>query len=568
MSDEDLSLGVSVDGVDVAVGGLSAVAAAEKRLEDATLRAAKSLSTENVAAFQKARAEYNTLKGVADQVAKSQTGVATATKSTEGNLAKFGSTVGMAGQAVGRFNSGLGSVVTGMGTALGAVQSMTTVGMGPLGIAVAAVSTVIGLASTAMDYFATRQAEAAQKMREQILPTLEDLISKANEAQSRLTLRSRLANGGGSYAEQGAYAEEARNYAQRVEQQLREKTRITNSYEEIAGAEELRRELDRANQVAAYREQLAGRAAAREGATARDTRLTSANAAALRQVQFAAAAEETSGSAGFGRENRSGGRGAAPAAVIDSGAVAEEAAVAAHNNALANMAQSAQDRENEIIQKGLDERRQATRDAAEESIRDRDELNASNLAAAKRAIAKEIAARRKAADTMIDIGESVGAAHTLLSSIIDAQVGSSAASKKKAIQAEAALTVVDSGVKAAVQIAEAAGSYPDVAGMISHGASAAGFVVAATRAAIVAGGGGGSAGSGTPSAAAQAGGDSSSKPSAFDRPVSASPSSSGPSRVVYQIGGPGSFPLATEAELGRTLIRFDRIGRRAIGARV
>ena len=161
---------------------------------------------------------------------------------------------------------------------------------------------------------------------------------------------------------------------------------------------------------------------------------------------------------------------------------------------------------------------------------------------------------------MADIQAAVGQAHTLLSSIIEASAGTSERAKRKAMVAEAAVTVVDSGIQAAVEVARAAASYPDFAGIASHGLAAAGFVVAAAKAAAVAGGGGASA----PSAPSASGG-SSSRPNAFDRAPANDVGSGGPSKVIYQVG---TFPLVTKAEIGREVGRFDRIGRRAMAARI
>lgn len=148
--------------------------------------------------------------------AKATKSAADATTSASTNVAQFGSTVGLVGQTVGRFNGSLGSVVSSAGAALGAVQAMTTAGLGPLGLAIGIVTTTIGLASAAFSIFKDRQnqAEASTRALNRALDdnaaSLDTVISKMRERDNLAAQRARLSSGEGSAEEYRGQAEEQR----------------------------------------------------------------------------------------------------------------------------------------------------------------------------------------------------------------------------------------------------------------------------------------------------------------------------------------------------------------------
>lgn len=152
--------------------------------------------------------------------AKATGSAAEATTAASTNIAQFGSTVGLVGQTVGRFNGSLGSVVSSAGAALGAVQAMTTAGLGPLGLAIGIVTTTIGLASAAFAIFKGKQdqAEASTHALNRALDenaaSLDTVIGKMRERDNLAAQRSRLASGGGS-------AEEYRGQADAQRERLR-----------------------------------------------------------------------------------------------------------------------------------------------------------------------------------------------------------------------------------------------------------------------------------------------------------------------------------------------------------
>lgn len=143
------------------------------------------------------------LKGVsqaAGETAKQTEKVGDTTQKSQVQIGQFGSALGLAGQAAGKLSPALGGIVTMAGSATGVIQSLTSAGLGPLGIA-------LGLASTAIAAFATNQAEASAKskqfsdqMRENTR-SLNDFIAKLREERQLRETGRRLAAGGGTAEE-------------------------------------------------------------------------------------------------------------------------------------------------------------------------------------------------------------------------------------------------------------------------------------------------------------------------------------------------------------------------------
>lgn len=504
--DEDLSLGVSVDGVDESVAQLNAVQQAEKRLEDATKRAAAVMSTDNVNAFRKAAAEYDALKSAADRITRSQQqlaqssgAVAAATRTSGVQIGQLGSTASLVAGTIGRLNGGMGQTAGVVAQALGSIQSLTTAGLGPVGIAIGVVSAAV-TAATALWAAHTEKVEAAARAMDEMAAA-----TARYREQQRLT-----------------------NLAIQSESEAGASSSLTTVEGRRAATEARRRELE---QTDAQR-----------------------NAATLRRIndeaELAGLNQPRGGGGGDGVDESKLKEIQRLAAMQREAAANDAALMVEAKRREYDIAQEAEDRQLEILQKGLDERRAALERAAAEQIRTVDETNARNLTSVRNAMAKEVDARRKAAKTSEEVQKAVGDAHSLVSSIIQASAGSSERAQKKALQAEAAASAINSGIQAAVEVARAAASYPDVAGIVAHGTAAAAYVVAAAKAAIVAGGGGGAAGSGTPSAAAQAGGGGggSSRPNSFDSPAPANDNARGEaSRVIVQVG----MPMGQPADIGR-----------------
>jgi hypothetical protein len=163
------------------------------------------------------------LKGVsqaAGETAKQTEKVGEAAKKSQANIGQFGSALGLAGQAVGKLNPALGGLVTMAGSATGVIQGLRTAGLGPLGLALSAVSIAVSAGTALWQNYADEQKKAARSIKVEILPTLEDLISKAQRAQVALSLAGRVGQGFGSAAEQAGFVSEADAYVTQVRQKI------------------------------------------------------------------------------------------------------------------------------------------------------------------------------------------------------------------------------------------------------------------------------------------------------------------------------------------------------------
>ena len=121
----------------------------------------------------------------------------TATKTATPNIGQFGSALGLAGQAVGKLNPALGGMVTMAGAATGAVQSLTTMGMGPLGIALGVLSVAISAGTALYAEYARAEEEATNKAKDEADAELKaaGALDKKTEAMRRnLTLIETQAN--------------------------------------------------------------------------------------------------------------------------------------------------------------------------------------------------------------------------------------------------------------------------------------------------------------------------------------------------------------------------------------
>ena len=91
------------------------------------------------------------LKGVsqaAGDTATATTKVGEASAKAQVNVGQFGSSIGLAGQAVSKLSPQVGGLVTMVGSATGAMQSLMTAGLGPVGLAIGAVSIALSAATT------------------------------------------------------------------------------------------------------------------------------------------------------------------------------------------------------------------------------------------------------------------------------------------------------------------------------------------------------------------------------------------------------------------------------------
>lgn len=122
------------------------------------------------------------LKGVsqaAGDTATATTKVGEASAKAQVNVGQFGSSIGLAGQAVSKLSPQMGGLVTMVGSATGAMQSLMTAGLGPVGLAIGAVSIALSAATALWD-----SQQAAIKRNE-------DALREYDKIQSEIAARNR-----------------------------------------------------------------------------------------------------------------------------------------------------------------------------------------------------------------------------------------------------------------------------------------------------------------------------------------------------------------------------------------
>jgi hypothetical protein len=221
-----------------------------------------------------AQAALKQTASAADQTATATAKVGQSAQAAQPQIGQFGSALGLAGQAVSKLNPALGGIVSTAGAATGAIQSLTTIGLGPAGIALGVISVAVTAGSALWGVYADEQKKAAESMKLNIIPTLDDLISKAQQAQRSLALTSRTQMGVGSATEQAQSVEQARLYVEQVNQKIRNLERtgptgtsafgMVNELDRLTQRqrlEALQAERTRAESVLDYRRQLQRQAA-------------------------------------------------------------------------------------------------------------------------------------------------------------------------------------------------------------------------------------------------------------------------------------------------------------------
>lgn len=224
------------------------------------------------------------LKGVsqaAGETAKQTTKVGEAAASSQSKIGQYGSTLGLVGQAAGQLSPALGSVVTVAGSATGVIQTLTTAGLGPLGIAISAVSVIVTAGVGLWKNWNDEQKKAADAIRQNTIPALDELISRLEREKSLRETKARLARGEGTAVEMAAFRQEGEQYLAVAQQRFDEANRLfneeerrlayarsrgiqaVNQYQERLAA--ARAEAERANTALEYRGVLEQAAVEREG---------------------------------------------------------------------------------------------------------------------------------------------------------------------------------------------------------------------------------------------------------------------------------------------------------------
>ena len=179
------------------------------------------------------------LKGVsqaAGETAKQTDKVGEASAKAQVNVGQFGSALGLAGQAVGKLSPELGGLVDSAGAATGVIQSLSTAGLGPLGLAVAGVSLAVTAGVGLWKAYADQQKEAKKrtedltKALDDQVQSLDDIIAKNKQIAGDRERTERITGGRGT-------REELEANVQRLEQLVNRNQQLaTNATGQLAQA--------------------------------------------------------------------------------------------------------------------------------------------------------------------------------------------------------------------------------------------------------------------------------------------------------------------------------------------
>lgn len=143
--------------------------------------------------------KLNTAQKQAADSAKTQT--ASFAAGTQG-AAKFQSTIGMASQAIGQFSGSGAKMVSMLGQTVGAMAAVSA-SLGPVGIAVVAITSAVSLATAAFSEMGGEVAKTKNEL-DDIVPSLSDVLGKMRQLNAARALERRVARGGGTSEEQEA----------------------------------------------------------------------------------------------------------------------------------------------------------------------------------------------------------------------------------------------------------------------------------------------------------------------------------------------------------------------------
>jgi hypothetical protein len=514
----------------------------------------------------------------------------TATKTATPNIGQFGSALGLAGQAVGKLNPALGGMVTLAGSATGAIQSLTTMGMGPLGIALGVISLAVsagtaiyGMYTQSIEDTAKATEEERKKTEEATLAlgthtqALHDLIEMIDKRVARDKLaadtRARMAAleaGQGDLAHQQELVRERQSDVLFAKGQ--EQLKAMQYADSLARHDDA---LTAATLLGLTTATTAREAAERSLATAvhaRGVAEQTANfealvaAKALAEAAYAKAhpAATTPPTGGGSGRNRRAER--AEQIMDEVQAEADAASALRQMNIDASDAeytrrQDAYARMHDAEVERQEERSALDQETVAEELKRQDELITKTIERDKEAAAESLRIKKEAAEKAKAIQEaSIGALSTGLDIMTSAMVRSaegSGKSQREIARVTAEAAVITASIKAAIETAESIASFAawDIPGGITHAAAAAAFISAAALAGTAklppAGGGGGGP------ATSRAGGGPGAKAEGGQAPGNVININWGSSGMVY---------AADRAQLGRDLSQIisestSRLGR-------
>jgi hypothetical protein len=155
----------------------------------------------------------------AKEAEKRSEALSKAIEGSKSSVGEFGSALGLAGQAAGRLSPALGGIISVAGSATGVIQGLTTAGLGPLGVALAAVSVgvtaAIGLwdALSGAQKNASNETESLTRSIYRAADAYDELAARRKRQDEQTAIRRRIGLGIGS-------AEETDIERQRIQERL------------------------------------------------------------------------------------------------------------------------------------------------------------------------------------------------------------------------------------------------------------------------------------------------------------------------------------------------------------
>lgn len=454
---------------------------------------------QTVAELEKVNAAVSKSAKQTEQMAVAQKKVQEATTKSNVSIGQFGSSLGLAGQALGRVNPAMGQLTSMAGAATGVIQGLTTAGLGPLGIALAAVSFALSAGMGAWDSYKNSQKEAHDALAAMV-PTLDDVIARIRKMREEQALATRRAAGTATEDERIGEAGVLEGRLNQADTRMRElfpngltaqnRSAIAASASRGHMSAKAREYLALERQAADLRTQLAGELQAAEEARVRTIEQQDAEASSLQSAPESriTATRRASG----GTPNAAGGRDkAAQNAAFENAQAQLEAQQSLQDQVFAkqqefNIAQEEQRVAFEQLMRDKDaERVERAREAEEQITEAMLAENEKRLNAAQAEADARIASAQKTAEMISTIGNITSGVY----GFIDDAIKKTDESEEERFKREKARIGVEAAINAVVYGASAAAAFAtgNIPGGIGFTAAATMSAAAAVKAGVDAG---------------------------------------------------------------------------------